>query len=271
MAEVCPQLDMSCGGVRPILGAAYHPPGAIIHHDGVVWGYAAAAERLGVEVHQGVEVTGLTVAHGRCTGVRTNRGEIAAGAVLSAVGGYVTRIADMAGIKLPIVTHPLQAFVTQSYKPVLDRIVASADLHIYVSQSARGELLVGAEIDPYTCYSTRSTYPFVSSCAARAIDLFPFMARLRLLRKWSGVCDMTPDYSPLPGEDAGRAVLPVVGMGHLGLQGDPGLGPQHGRPDRDRACAGDPRPVRPRSLPPRSRGSGARLSRHPFPDRPSRP
>lgn len=199
VAEVCPQLDMTCGGERPILGAAYHPPGSIVRHDGVVWGYAAAAERLGVHVHQGVEVTGVLLEDGRCTGVRTNRGTIAAGAVLSAVGGYVTQIADMVGLKLPIVTHPLQAFVTQSYKPVLDRVVASADLHIYISQSARGEMLVGAEIDPYTSYSTRSTFPFVSSCASRAIDLFPFMAKLRLLRQWSGLCDMTPDYSPLLG------------------------------------------------------------------------
>lgn len=221
VAEVCPQLDMTCGGVRPILGAAYHPPGSIIRHDGVVWGYAAAAERLGVHVHQGVEVTGLAIEHGRCTGVRTNRGEIAAGAVLSAVGGYVTRIADMAGLKLPIVTHPLQAFVTQSYKPVLDRIVASADLHIYVSQSARGEMLVGAEIDPYTSYSTRSTYPFASSCASRAIDLFPFMAKLRLLRQWSGVCDMTPDYSPLLGTTPVERFFLSSGWGTWGFKAIP--------------------------------------------------
>lgn len=221
VAEVCPQLDMSCGSVRPILGAAYHPPGSIIRHDGVVWGYAAAAERLGVHVHQGVEVTGLTIERGRCTGVRTNRGEIAAGAVLSAVGGYVTRIADMADLKLPIVTHPLQAFVTQAYKPVLDRIVASADLHIYVSQSARGEMLVGAEIDPYTSYSTRSTYPFVSSCASRAIDLFPFMAKLRLLRQWSGVCDMTPDYSPLLGTTPVERFFLSSGWGTWGFKAIP--------------------------------------------------
>lgn len=221
VAEVCPQLDMSCGGVRPILGAAYHPPGSIIRHDGVVWGYAAAAARLGVHVHQGVEVTGIVVEGGRATGVRTSRGTIQAGAVLSAVGGYVTQVADMVGLALPIVTHPLQAFVTQSYQPVLDRIVASADLHIYVSQSARGEMLVGAEIDPYTSYSTRSTYPFVSSCASRAIDLFPFMAKLRLLRQWSGVCDMTPDYSPLLGTTAIGQFFLSSGWGTWGFKAIP--------------------------------------------------
>ena len=197
--ELCPELDMTAGGGRPILGAAYHPPGSIIRHDAVVWGYAAAAQRLGVHVHQGIEVTGIDVQSGRCVGVQTKRGSISAGAVLSAVGGYVTNVANMVGLRLPIITHPLQAFVTQSYKPVLDRIVASADLHIYVSQSSRGEFLIGAEIDPYNSYSTRSTFPFLASTASRAIDLFPFLAKLRILRQWTGVCDMTPDYSPLLG------------------------------------------------------------------------
>src|SRR6185436_4401594 len=197
--EVCPQLDMTCGGRRPIWGAAYHPPGGIIRHDAVVWAYASAASRLGVHVHQGVPVTGMIVENGRCTGVQTPSGTISAGAVVSAVGGYVTQITDMVGLRIPIITHPLQAFVTQSYQPVLDRVVASADLHIYISQSARGEMLVGAEIDPYTSYSTRSTFSFAASAAARAIDLFPFMAKLRLLRQWTGLCDMTPDYSPLLG------------------------------------------------------------------------
>ena len=221
VAEVCPQLDMTCGGERPVLGAAYHPPGSIIRHDGVVWGYAAAAARLGVHVHQSVEVTGVILDNGRAVGVSTTRGTIQAGAVLSAVGGYVTQIADMVGLRLPIVTHPLQAFVTQSYKPVLHRVVASADLHIYVSQSARGEFLVGAEIDPYTSYSTRSTFPFISSCASRAIDLFPFMARLRLLRQWSGVCDMTPDYSPLLGTTPVGQFFLSSGWGTWGFKAIP--------------------------------------------------
>jgi sarcosine oxidase subunit beta len=219
--RVCPELDMTCGGRRPILGAAFHLPGGIIRHDGVVWGYASAAQRLGVHVHQGVEVTGMVMDAGRCVGVRTSHGTISAGAVVSAVGGYVTTITDMVGLRIPIVTHPLQAFVTQSYKPVLDRVVASADLHIYVSQSARGEMLVGAEIDPYTSYSTRSTFPFVSSCASRAIDLFPFMAKLRLLRQWTGVCDMTPDYSPLLGTTPVDGFYLSTGWGTWGFKAIP--------------------------------------------------
>ena len=219
--EVCPQIDMTGGGKRPVLGAAYHPPGSIIRHDAVVWGYAGAAQRLGVQVLEGIEVTGLTIQGGKCVGVVTDRGPIAAGAVLSAVGGYITNIADMAGIRLPIVSHPLQAFVTESYLPVLDHIVASADLHIYVSQSARGEVLIGAEIDPYSSYSTRSTFPFLASAAARAIDLFPFVAKLRVLRQWTGICDMTPDYSPLIGRSEVDRLFISSGWGTWGFKAIP--------------------------------------------------
>ncbi|MFN0180736.1 MAG: FAD-dependent oxidoreductase [Gemmatimonadales bacterium] len=222
--EVCPEIDMTGGGKRPILGAAYHAPGAIIRHDAVAWGYAMGAQRLGVEVHQGIEVTGLSIDGGRCHGVMTNQGPIAAGQVLSAVGGYVTEVANMARIQLPIVTHPLQAFVTESYQPVLDRIVASADLHIYVSQSARGEFLIGAEIDPFTSYSTRSTLPFLASCSSRAIDLFPFLAKLRILRQWTGLCDMTPDYSPLLGVTEVDRFLISSGWGTWGFKAIPVAG-----------------------------------------------
>jgi len=215
---------MTGGGARPILGAAYHPPGSTVRHDAVAWGYAIGAQRRGVHIHQAVAVTGLRIERGRCIGVETSAGSIAAGAVLSAVGGYVSNIADMAHISLPIITHPLQAFVTESYKPVLDRIVASADLHIYVSQSARGEVLIGAEIDPYTSYSTRSTFPLLSSASARALDLFPFLAKLRILRQWTGLCDMTPDYSPLMGVTPVESLYLSSGWGTWGFKAIPASG-----------------------------------------------
>lgn len=197
--KICPQLDMTGGGHMPILGAAYHPPGSAVRHDAVAWGYAYQAEQRGVHVHQGVNVTGVKVEHGRCIGVETTAGFVSAGAVLSAVGGYVTPVADMVGLRLPIVTHPLQAMVTESYKPAMSRTVASADLHIYIQQTSRGEFLIGAEIDPYNSYATRSTFPLLASLSARAICLFPFLSKLTILRQWTGVCDMTPDYSPLLG------------------------------------------------------------------------
>jgi len=219
--DVCPVLDLAGGGHHPVLGAAYHPPGSIIRHDAVVWGYAAAAQRLGVHVHQGVEVTGIEVEDGRCTGIETSRGRVAAGAVVCAAGGYVTTVADMAGVRLPIVTHPLQAFVTESVKPVLDRIVASADLLVYISQSARGELLAGAEIERYSSYSTRSTFTFLQEAASRCIDLFPWMAKLRILRQWTGLCDMTPDYSPLMGVTEVEGFYVNAGWGTWGFKATP--------------------------------------------------
>jgi len=219
--KLCPQLDLTGGGSRPVLGAAQHPPGAIVRHDAVVWGYAQGAQRLGVHVHQGVEVTGVTVEHGRCTGVETSQGPVSAGAVVCAVGGWVSTVAAMAGLRLPIVTHPLQAFVTEPVAPVLDRIVASADLLVYVSQSARGELLAGAEIERYSSYSTRSTWTFLSEASSRCIDLFPFMARLRILRQWTGVCDMTPDYSPLMGTTELDRFYLNAGWGTWGFKATP--------------------------------------------------
>jgi sarcosine oxidase, subunit beta len=224
VAETCPQLDLKGGGHYPVLGAAYHPPGSIIRHDAVVWGYASAAQRLGVHVCQAVEVTGVDVEGGRCVGVVTERGPIRAGAVVSAVGGYVTTVARMAGLRLPITTHPLQAFVTEPYGRVLDRIVASQDLLVYISQSARGELLVGAEIERYTSYSTRSTWTFLSEAASRAIDMFPFMSKLRILRQWTGLCDMSPDYSPMLGESELPGLYFSTGWGTWGFKAIPASG-----------------------------------------------
>jgi sarcosine oxidase, subunit beta len=221
---VCPPLDISGAGHLPVLGAAYHPPASVVRHDAVVWAFASAAQRLGVDIHQGVAVTGIAVDDGRCVGVETTAGRIATGAILCAAGGYVTPVADMVGLELPIVTHPLQAFVTESYEPALDHIVASADLHFYVHQSSRGEFVVGAEIDPYSSYSTRSTFRFLSSASARALVLLPFLGQLHILRQWTGVCDMTPDYSPLMGLTPVDGFYLSSGWGTWGFKAIPASG-----------------------------------------------
>jgi len=220
--ELCPPIDLSCGGKgRPILGGSYHPPGSVIRHDAVVWAYAAAAQRLGVDVHQNVEVTGITRQSGRCVGIETPAGKVAAGTVICAGGGWVSSVARLAGVRLPITTHPLQAFVTEAYKPALHRIVASADMLVYVSQTSRGEFLAGAEIERYPTYSTRSTASFLAECASRAIDLLPFMAKLRILRQWTGLCDMTPDYSPIMGLTEADNFIVNAGWGTWGFKAVP--------------------------------------------------
>jgi sarcosine oxidase subunit beta len=220
---VCPLVDVG-GDAFPVLGASYHPPGSLARHDAVVWGYAQAAARRGVELHQDVEVTGVRVAGDRCIGVETSAGSIQAGHVVSAVAGWSSRLAAMAGVRLPIVTHLLQAFVTEPYRPVLKGLVSSMDLSIYVSQTARGELLAGAEIVPYATYSTRSTFEFLAEAARRSARILPFMASARAMRQWGGSCDMTPDSSPILGPTPVEGFSVMAGMGTWGFKGAPIFG-----------------------------------------------
>ena len=199
LARLCPPLNLDRGARFPVLGALYHKPGAIARHDAVAWGYAMGAARRGIEIHQQTEVTGILTDKGRVTGVETTRGRIACGKVLQAVAGLSAPVAAMAGFRLPIHTVPLQACVTEPLKPFLDPIVVSGSLHVYVSQSARGELVMGGPTDPYALYSQRSTLEFKEGLAAPMLTLFPFLAEVRVLRQWAGLADMTPDFSPIMG------------------------------------------------------------------------
>ena len=173
--EAAPQIDITCGGHAPILGALYHAPGAIARHDAVAWGYGRGADQRGVEIHQQTEVLGIEVTGGKVTGVRTTRGHISTPRVLSAVAGFTPRVTNMVGLRTPIYIHPLQAMVTEPMKPWLDPILVSGSLHVYVSQSARGELVMGASLDPYELHATRSTLDFVEGLAAHMLDMFPFL------------------------------------------------------------------------------------------------
>ena len=173
--EACPMMDITCAGHAPILGALYHAPGAIARHDAVAWGYGRGADRRGVEIHQKTEVLSIRVGGGRVSGVETNRGFIETGKLLCAVAGSTPRMLDMVGLKSPIFIHPLQAMVSEPVKPWLDPILVSGSLHIYVSQTARGEMLMGAEIDRQPSFSYRSDYKFLQGCAFRAMTLLPFL------------------------------------------------------------------------------------------------
>ena len=138
--------------------------------------------------------------------------------MISAVAGWTTQICDMAGIRTPITNHPLQAFVTEPVKPMLHKILVSANLHVYVSQTDRGEFLIGSEIEPYTTYNFRSTFTFTQHSAANALDLVPQLARLKILRQWTGYCDMTPDYSPIMGETEVENFYLDAGWGTWGFK-----------------------------------------------------
>ncbi|MFN8233876.1 MAG: FAD-dependent oxidoreductase [Actinomycetota bacterium] len=208
----------------PIMAALYHPPGGVMRHDAVVWGYARQADRMGVHIHQGVEVTGIDVQGGRVTGVRTTAGDISTRVVLSAVAGWTSDVSEMAGVRVPIVTHPLQAFVTEPLKPFLDVILVSASLHVYVSQTDRGEVLVGSEIEPYSSYSQGSTLDFLEVTAKHALELLPMLGRVKMMRAWGGLCDVTPDYSPIMGETEVEGFYLDGGWGTYGFKATPVCG-----------------------------------------------
>jgi len=224
VSKACPHLDLSCGGHAPILGALYHAPGAIARHDAVAWGYGRGADRRGVEIHQKTEVLGIDIEGGRVKGVRTNRGHIATPKVLCAVAGSTPRIAEMVGIRTPIYIHPLQAMVTEPMKPWLDPIFVSGSLHIYVSQSARGELVMGASLDPYELHSTRSTLDFVEDLAAHMLDMFPFLSHAKVNRQWAGMADMTPDFAPIMGKTPVQGFYIDSGWGTWGFKATPVCG-----------------------------------------------
>jgi sarcosine oxidase, subunit beta len=224
IAKLCPELDLSQNVTWPIMGALYHRPGGIIRHDAVVWGYARGADRGGAEIHPYTEVTGITRANGRVTGVDTNRGRIECDTVVSATAGWSTLVADLAGVPLPITTHILQAFVTEPFKPFLDVIIVSAQMHVYVSQTDRGEILIGAEIEPYTTYRGTSTFPFLEYSARHTLELFPQLERAKVLRQWTGLCDLSPDYSPILGVTEVEGFLISCGWGTYGFKAAPIVG-----------------------------------------------
>lgn len=217
-----PEIDLAAGGHQPpIYGALYHPPGAIARHDAVAWGYARGADRRGVEIHQQTAVTDIEVRDGAVAGVHTSRGFVRTRKVLSAVAGWTTHITPMVGLRTPLVIHPLQALVTEPLKPWLNSIVVSASLHLYVSQSSRGELVAGASLDPYELISMRSTLEFAEGMSAGLLDLFPCLGDVKVLRQWAGLCDMTPDFSPIMGTTPVKGFYLDAGWGTWGFKATP--------------------------------------------------
>jgi sarcosine oxidase subunit beta len=206
IARRIPNLDCSPDARFPILGGLLQPRGGTVRHDAVAWGYARAADALGVDIVQACEVTGLRIDGGAVTGVETTRGFVATPRLAFAVAGHSSVLAAMAGITLPIETHVLQAMVSDPVKPVLDTVVTSGAVHFYVSQSDKGELVMGGDLDFMNSYAQRGNLPIVEHVAAACLTLFPSFGRLSLMRTWGGICDMTMDGSPI------IAKLPVQGL-----------------------------------------------------------
>ena len=224
IAKLAPSLNLSEDVRYPVLGALYHAPGAIARHDAVAWGYMIGAARRGAELHQKTEVTGIKRAQGRAIGVETTRGTVHCAKVLQAVAGSSSLVAEMAGFRLPIRTVPLQACVSQPLKPFLDPIIVSGSLHIYISQSARGELVMGGSTDPYSLYATRSTLEFKEGLLGHILELFPALGEVKLLRQWAGMADMTPDFSPVMGLTPLENYYIDAGWGTWGFKATPVCG-----------------------------------------------
>jgi sarcosine oxidase subunit beta len=222
--RLAPAMRLDSDATYPVMGALYHPPGGIIRHDAVIWGLARGADRGGAEIHQYTEVTGIERTNGRVTAVRTNRGTIKAGAVLSCTAGWSSETCAMAGVPLPITTHILQACVTEPLKPLLDVVVVSSQMHVYISQTDRGEFLVGAEIEPWTTYRMQGTLNFLQEVCRHTLELFPVLERVRILRSWAGLCDLTPDYSPILGKTEVENFHLSAGWGTYGFKAAPIVG-----------------------------------------------
>lgn len=221
IAQICPELNLSDDVRYPIMGALYHPPGAIARHDAVAWGYARRAMEMGVQVYQHTEVKGLIIEGGRVKGVEVDDGRIYADKVMQATAGSSSVVAKMAGLSLPIRTIPLQACVSQPLKPFLDTIIVSGSLHVYVSQSSRGELVMGGSTDPYPLYSTRSSLDFKEGLMGHMLELFPYLGEIKVLRQWAGMADMTPDFSPVMGLTPLENFYIDAGWGTWGFKATP--------------------------------------------------
>jgi sarcosine oxidase subunit beta len=222
--ELVPQVDLTGGGRYPVLGGSYHLRGATARHDRVAWAFASGAMDRGVHVIQHTMVTGLLRDGDRVVGVRTGGGDIAAGIVLSATGGRVTALAAHAGLRLPIRTHPLHAFVTNDHAQAFPRIVASTELMCYVSQTERGQMLIGAEFDAQPSYSRQSSFDALRGYAHKVGLMLPFLRDLRILRTWAGICDISADFSPIMGSTGVDGFLVTTGWGTWGFKAIPAGG-----------------------------------------------
>jgi sarcosine oxidase subunit beta len=222
--KLAPAMHVSDDATHPIMGALYHPPGGIIRHDAVVWGLARGADAGGAEIHPYTEVTGMERSNGRITAVQTTRGRIECGQVVNATAGWSTLINDMAGVPLPITTHILQACVTEPVKPLLDVVIVSSQMHVYISQTDRGEFVMGSEIEPWTTYRMNGTLNFLQDLTRHTLELFPQLEHARILRAWAGLCDLSPDYSPILGVTDVENFHVSAGWGTYGFKAAPIVG-----------------------------------------------
>jgi len=219
-----PALNVDAGCRYPVLGASFQPRAGVARHDAVAWGFARGADQHGVDIIQNCEVTAIRQENGEVTGVETSKGTILAKKVGVVVAGHCSVLADMAGFRMPIESHPLQALVSEPIKPVLDTVVMSNAVHGYVSQSDKGDLVIGAGIDSYTGYGQRGSFSGIEHTVAAIIEMFPIFSRVRMNRQWGGIVDTTPDACPIIGNTPVKGLYFNCGWGTGGFKATPGSG-----------------------------------------------
>lgn len=208
----------------PIYGGLYHPRGGTARHDAVAWGYARGADQRGVDLIQNCEVTGIDIENGTVRGVQTTRGAIRARKVGIVVAGRSSQVAVMAGMRLPIESHVLQAFVTEGLKPCIDHVVTFGMGHFYISQSDKGGLVFGGDLDFYASYAARGNLPTVESVMEAGVALMPMIGKARVLRSWGGIMDMSPDGSPIIDRTPIDGLYLNCGWNYGGFKAVPGSG-----------------------------------------------
>ena len=219
-----PHLNTSSDCRYPVLGASFQPRGGTARHDAVAWGFARGADSYGVDIIQQCEVTGIRRDGGGVVGVETAQGYIEAPKVGVVTAGNSSVLAAMAGLRLPIESHPLQAFVSEPIKPVLDTVVMSNAVHGYISQSDKGDLVIGAGIDSYTGYGQRGSFTTIEHTMSAIVELFPIFSRVRMNRQWGGIVDTCPDACPIIGKTPVAGLYFNCGWGTGGFKATPGSG-----------------------------------------------
>jgi len=222
--ELCPILNTSDDIRYPVMGATYQPRAGIAKHDHVAWAFARMADALGVDIIQNCEVTGFVKDGARIVGVETSRGTIRAGRVGLCAAGNSSTVAEKAGIRLPIQSHPLQALVSELFEPVHPTVVMSNHVHVYVSQAHKGELVMGAGVDAYNGFGQRGAFHIIEEQMSAAVELFPIFARAHVLRTWGGIVDVTLDASPIISTTEIDNLYVNCGWGTGGFKGTPGAG-----------------------------------------------
>jgi len=222
--QAIPYINTSNDARYPILGASLQSRAGVARHDAVAWGYARAASEYGVDIIQQCEVTDIHKNGNQVCGVETTKGFIESNKIGLVVAGHASVLANMVDIRLPLESHPLQAFVSEPLKPVLDTVVMSNAVHGYISQSDKGELVIGAGIDPYIGYGQKGSFCTIEHCMQAIIELFPCFSRVRMLRQWGGIVDVSPDACPIISKTPIDGLYLNCGWGTGGFKATPGSG-----------------------------------------------